>query len=130
MSGSITQPKTTWLPAFPVLLETGFLSLGLLGGWFFAQSAAGLAGLVPLSMGLAWVLVRFAPSGRRQFSAAFCFCSGIAACSAKLAEIVGFYMQGQRSLALSEIPELFICVVLPPLIAMILVMLVHLVLTD
>ena len=118
------------LPALPLLLESGCLTLGLLGGWLFAQSAAGLAGLVPLGMSLAWLLVRFVPSGRRQFSATLCFCSGITACSAKLAEILGFYMQGQRSLALSEIPELFLCVVLPPLIAMILVMLVHLVLND
>ncbi|EJU9614681.1 MULTISPECIES: hypothetical protein [Pseudomonas] len=106
------------------------MSLGLLGGWFFARSATGLVGLVPLSMGLAWVLVRFVLSGRRQFSSALCFCGGIAACSVKLAEIISFYMHGQRSLALSEIPELFICVVLPPLIALILVMLVNLVLND
>ncbi|MCP1645650.1 putative membrane protein YhdT [Pseudomonas citronellolis] len=130
MNDSITQPRATWLPAFPLRLEASCLSLGLLGGWLFAQSAAGLVGLVPLSIGLAWALVRLAISAYRQCSAALCFCGGIAACSSKLAEIVSFYTQGQRSLAFSEIPELFICVVLPPLIAMILVLLVNLVLND
>ncbi|PWU26204.1 hypothetical protein DK254_26775 [Pseudomonas sp. RW407] len=81
-------------------------------------------------MAWAWLLVRFVPSGHRQFSATLCFCGGVTACSAKLTEILGFYMEGQCSLAFSEIPELLLCVVLPPVVAMILVMLVHLVLND
>lgn len=130
MSSSIIQPQSTWLPVPSLFLLAGCLSLGLLGGWLFAQSVVGLAGLVPLSMGLGWGLVRLTPSNPQQFLAALWFCGGIAASSAKFSEIVDFYMQGLRSLAVSEMPELFICVVLPPLIAMILVKLVYLVLND
>lgn len=81
-------------------------------------------------MGLGWGLVRLTPSSPQQLLAALWFCGGIAANSAKFSEIVDFYMQGLRSLAVSELPELFICVVLPPLIVMILVKLVYLVLND
>lgn len=85
---------------------------------------------MPLSAGLAWALVRLSENSHRQFSAALWFCGGIAASSAKFSEIVGFYKQGLRSLAVSEIPELLICVVLPPLIAMIVVKLAYLVLSE
>ncbi|KSQ21677.1 hypothetical protein APB26_32360 [Pseudomonas aeruginosa] len=130
MSSSIIQHKSTWRLVLPLNLLTGCLSLGLLGGWLFAQSVAGLAALVPLSGGLAWALVRLSENSHRQFSAALWFCGGIAVSSAKFSEIVGFYLQGLRALAVSEIPELLICVVLPPFIAMIVVKLAYLVLSD
>ncbi|AMO76054.1 hypothetical protein [Pseudomonas citronellolis] len=114
----------------PGLMEAGYLLAGLLAGRLFAQSPLGLAGLVLLGMLLAWLLVQRAAPGRRQLAGVLYFCAGVAACSAKLAEIIGIYQQGQPYLALRELPELFICVVLPPFMAMTLVMLVHLVLND
>jgi len=111
----------------PWLLLAGSLSLGVVAGRLFAHSIAGLFGLVPLSMGFAWLLPRICPDNSRQLGSALCYSSGVVLSSAKFAEILELIRHGQHTVALRELPELFICVALPILIAFASVALVRLV---
>lgn len=114
----------------PWLVLVGSSFLGTAAGQLFAHSVSGLMGLVPLSLGFAWLLLRNGPYNFLQLSSALCYSSGVVLCSAKFAEILEFIRHGQHTVALRELPELFICVVLPVIVAFATVALIRLVLGE